>query len=766
MMDRILGSLGIMHTKDTIVGDAFVRGVSGGERKRVSLAEVLSTNPAIACWDNPIRGLDSSSALQYLRVLQEMSRSTGMSNIVTLYQASETMYQECFDRVLVLYGGRMIYCGPARDAKQYFYDLGFECPDRQTTPDFLTAVTSPSERRFRPDYLGPRYTDQISLAKAFRESPNYQKLLTDMDSYRDLTRAPTYLDSFCEEVDRVRSRLTPRNAIEPASIPRQIAICLIRYYQLLWGDWNTLLVTVLMCAINAVITGSAYFMAPKTSIGSFEKGGALFISLIYFCLNSMTEVPKTVNARSILLKQHRLGLTHPAVYVITQAIGDIPVALLQTLVFSCCYYFMIGAVKTASNFWIFLLIIFTHYAAVASMFRMLGAWAPNLSVALLTAGSALPVICLYSGYAPTIPTMHRWGSWIRRIAPSPWALEALMGNEFEYITLHCTPSELVPSGTGYSDIQYQGCPLPGSQKGSTFVAGKEYLAEHYRFYHQNLWRNFGIILAMWAIYVILTAIGLSVMTRDSGTSGAPVYKRGAKILSENKKFTRAITEGDLEKQTQQEPQTGVPQAHLESGRISSSTSTIDRSECSSTDVGVSLRGKAPPKVFTFSNVNYFVPESGQEKQLLRDVSGFVKAGQLTALMGASGAGKTTLLDTISGRKSDGRVEGEMLLNGHPLNRAFARSCGFCQQQDVHEPKSTIREALQFSARLRQPATVSEEDKMAYVEHIISLLEMGQIADALIGEPGDGLLNVEERKRVTIGVELAAKPSTLLVLDEV
>jgi ABC-type multidrug transport system permease subunit len=87
------------------------------------------------------------------------------------------------------------------------------------------------------------------------------------------------------------------------------------------------------------------------------------------------------------------------------------------------------------------------------------------------------------------------------------------------------------------------------------------------------------------------------------------------------------------------------------------------------------------------------------------------------------------------------------------------------QQDVHEPKATVREALEFSARLRQPRDVPDEEKTAYVEHIIHLLELEAIADALIGEPGDGQLGVEERKRVTIGVELAARPSSLLFLDE-
>ena len=93
-----------------------------------------------------------------------------------------------------------------------------------------------------------------------------------------------------------------------------------------------------------------------------------------------------------------------------------------------------------------------------------------------------------------------------------------------------------------------------------------------------------------------------------------------------------------------------------------------------------------------------------------------------------------------------------------------RRTGFVQQQDVHLSTSTVREALRLTARLRQPESVSMEEKYAYVEVIIQILEMGKVADALIGTPGAGL-NLEMRKRVSIGVELAAKPAILLFLDE-
>ncbi len=133
-------------------------------------------------------------------------------------------------------------------------------------------------------------------------------------------------------------------------------------------------------------------------------------------------------------------------------------------------------------------------------------------------------------------------------------------------------------------------------------------------------------------------------------------------------------------------------------------------------------------------------------------------------MGASGAGKTTLLDVLASRVTMGVVHGQMLVNGRQRDSGFQRKTGYVQQQDLHLATSTVREALNFSAILRQPRTTPRNEKLEYVNEILQVLEMENYADAVIGVPGEGL-NVEQRKRLTIGVELAAKPALLLFLDE-
>ncbi|PYI02739.1 ABC transporter-like protein, partial [Aspergillus sclerotiicarbonarius CBS 121057] len=740
MTDRILTALGISHTKGTIVGNSFVRGVSGGERKRVSLAEVLTVNPAIACWDNPIRGLDSSSALDFLSTLKQMSKANGMVNAVSLYQASEAMYQSCFDKVLLLYEGRIIYLGPVSKACDYFVGLGFQPLHRQSTPEFLISVTSPYHQHSTCSSVDPDY-----LAERYRSSEIYSHVLEEVSQYRSQMCQSHVAEAFRSAVNNTVSKHRMFKANEPSTIAKQVRISTRRYFRLLWSDRNTFYTILALTIVNALVCGSAFYDAPRTSTGAFMRSCALYFPLVYLFLNSLTEVNKTIDARSILLKQHKLGYINPVSFVVTQAVCDLPSSFVLTVIFSCCYYFLVGFNKTASQFWIFILITFAHYGSVSAMFRMLGAWSPSTSVALLVMGAAIPIVTLYAGYAPPLPTQHRWGSWLRRVAPTPYALEALMSNEFYNIQLHCTENELVPSGPGYGNLEYQGCSLPGAEPGSVTSSGADYLSRYYEYSRDHLWRNFGIILAFWFLYTGLAALGLTIMTRETAQTSGPVFKRG-------------VSASDNLVCPDSGPTSGNSKDHDASFQSDGTLSDIEITE--STGDSTALRS-----LFTFENITYTVKANNKPKRLLNNVNGYVRVGQLTALMGASGAGKTTLLDTLSQRKSEGQVEGTMLMEGRPIHETFARSCGFFMQQDIHEPFTTVREALQFSAYLRQPAERSYTEKMQYVDHVIHLLELGPIADALIGEAGDGKLGVEERKRVTIGVELAARPSGLLFLDE-
>jgi ATP-binding cassette subfamily G (WHITE) protein 2 (PDR) len=280
------------------------------------------------------------------------------------------------------------------------------------------------------------------------------------------------------------------------------------------------------------------------------------------------------------------------------------------------------------------------------------------------------------------------------------------------------------------------CSAVGAVPGQDYLDGDRYINLSYGYYHSHLWRNFGILVALMLFGLAVYLSATEFITAQKSKGEVLLFRRGAVPYAKHKNDEEA--HADMRVNTETITEKGVA------------------------DLPPSIQKQTA--IFHWSDVNYDIKIKGEPRKLLDNVDGWVKPGTLTALMGVSGAGKTTLLDVLASRVTMGVVTGEMLVNGHQRDSGFQRKTGYVQQQDLHLATSTVREALKFSAILRQPKTTPLAERVAYVDEVIKVLEMEAYADAVVGVPGEGL-NVEQRKRLTIGVELAAKPALLLFLDE-
>jgi ABC-type multidrug transport system permease subunit/ABC-type multidrug transport system ATPase subunit len=381
---------------------------------------------------------------------------------------------------------------------------------------------------------------------------------------------------------------------------------------------------------------------------------------------------------------------------------------------------------------------------MTALFRAVGAGFSTFDAASKVSGFLIAATVTYSGYMIQKPQMHPWFVWLFWINPIAYAFDALLSNEFHGKIIPCVGPNLVPTGPAYLTGENQACAgVGGAQPGVNFVTGDDYLAS-LSYSHSHVWRNFGIVWAWWVLFVVMTIIATSKWHASSEDGPSLVIPR------ENSHVAAALKQTDEEGQVQ-EKQPVAKNNGVVSG---------DNSDANTTDDNL-IRNTS---VFTWKNLTYTVKTPSGERTLLDNVQGWVKPGMLGALMGASGAGKTTLLDVLAQRKTEGTIHGSILVDGRPLPVSFQRSAGYCEQLDVHESYATVREALEFSALLRQSRETPREEKLKYVDTIVDLLELHDIADTLIGEIGAGL-SVEQRKRVTIGVELVSKPSILIFLDE-
>ncbi|KAK4497290.1 hypothetical protein PRZ48_011740 [Zasmidium cellare] len=731
---------GLSHTYNTKVGNDFVRGVSGGERKRVSIAEMALAGSLLGAWDNSTRGLDSATALTFVKSLRQTADLIGTSHAVAIYQASQAIY-DLFDKAVVLYEGREIFFGKASKAKRYFEEMGWHCPPRQTTGDFLTSVTNPVERQAKEGFENrvPRTPDEF--ADYWKKSAEYAELQREIQDYEQ-----EYPEGDAGELQAFRdykgdqhSKHTRPKSSYMVSVPMQVRLNTKRAWHRVWNDKASTFTPIATNIIMALIIGSVFYNTPNATIGFTAKGAVLFFAVLLNALTAITEINSLYDQRPIVEKHKSYAFYHPATEAIAGIVLDIPIKFMQAVAFNVVLYFLANLRREPSQFFIFFLINFIAIFVMSAVFRTMAAVTKTVSQAMALSGVLVLAIVIYTGFVVPVSYMGDWFGWIRWINPVFYAFEILIANEFHGRNFTC--SGYIPAYDNLQGDQFI-CSSKGAFPGERYVNGDSFIGVSYSYYYSHVWRNFGILLGFLFGFLAMYFVAVELNSETTSSAEVLVFRRG-----HVPKYMQDMAKGKANDE--------------EIGAADEKVAESDRKDNEEADVNV-----IPPQkdIFTWRDVDYDIEIKGEPRRLLDHVSGFVKPGTLTALMGTSGAGKTTLLDVLAQRTTMGVVTGNMFVNGAPLDSSFQRKTGYVQQQDLHLETATVRESLRFSAMLRQPKSVSKQEKYDYVEDVIKMLNMEDFAEAVVGVPGDGL-NVEQRKLLTIGVELAAKPKLLLFLDE-
>ncbi|KAL8922410.1 MAG: hypothetical protein Q9172_003566 [Xanthocarpia lactea] len=742
MTDVIMAVFGLSHTYNTKVGNDFIRGVSGGERKRVSIAEAALGGSPLQAWDNSTRGLDSATALEFVKTLRLSTSLAGSTAAVAIYQASQSIYDK-FDKVVVLYEGRQIYFGPTRAAKDYFVNLGFVCEERATTGDFLTSLTSPQERIVREGFKDrvPRTPDEF--AEVWKKSEARQLLMAEIEAFdQEFPVGGQQLELFKKSRQAQQAKRQRIKSPYTISYPMQISLCTRRGFQRLKGDASLALTGIIGNSVMALIIGSVFYNLPADTGSFYSRGALLFFAILLNAFSSYLEILTIYAQRPIVEKQSKYAFYHPSSEAIASMLCDLPNKLLTSIFFNLTLYFMTNLRRTPSAFFTFYLFSFMCLLAMSMIFRSIGALSRTLAQAMAPSAVLILALVIYTGFVVPPGIMHPWFSWLRWLDPVAYAFEAVMINEFSQRRFPCSAATIVPVGAGYTDLapDQASCTTVGSVAGIFYVEGDAYINQSFQYYRNHLWRNFGILVAMTIGFLMIYLTFAEYISGKKSKGEVLLFPRG--LVPHFKKKVDEEDEAGNDRPTAQD---AIAEKVLSAG-----------------DVPPSIQQQTA--VFHWEAVHYDIKIKGGTRTLLEDCDGWVQPGKLTALMGASGAGKTTLLDVLASRVTMGVVTGQMLVDGRQRDSGFQRKTGYVQQQDLHLSTTTVREALNFSALLRQPRTTPKKDKLDYVDEVIKVLEMESYADAVVGVPGEGL-NVEQRKRLTIGVELAAKPALLLFLDE-
>ncbi|EGG24321.1 ABC transporter G family protein [Cavenderia fasciculata] len=535
--------------------------------------------------------------------------------------------------------------------------------------------------------------------------------------------------TFRQKVYDLLANITASNSNPyTTSFLTQVRALTLRQAQLIWGDRPALASRYISVLVQSFVYGSLFYLQKHDLSGLFTRGGAIFGSILFNAFLSQGELTATFVGRRALQKQKSYAMYRPSAFHIAQVLNDIPVVFAQVVLYSVIAYFMFGFQYGVSQFIIWIVVMVGLTLGICNFFRALGFFSPSLYVSQHVMVVYLLLLLCYTGYSVPYQKMHPWLQWFFWFNPLSYGYKALMANEFKDVLFECYQTA-IPYGA-YNDPRYRTCAIPGATPGILQVSGEAYLQAGYSFRADDISYNTVIVYIWWISLTILNMFAIEFFDWTKGGYTKKVYKQG-----------KAPKINDLEEEKSQAKI--VKEANENVGKT------------------LEFHGG----VFSWKNIKYTVPVKGEKRLILDDVEGWIRPGQMTALVGSTGAGKTTLLDVLAKRKTIGALSGDIRLNGRPLGIDFERITGYVEQMDIFNPNLTVREALRFSAKLRQDPHVPLEEKFEYVERVLEMMEMKHLGDALVGclESGVGI-SIEERKRLNIGIELVAKPH-ILFLDE-
>uniref|UniRef100_A0A9I9DQ34 ABC transporter domain-containing protein n=1 Tax=Cucumis melo TaxID=3656 RepID=A0A9I9DQ34_CUCME len=649
--DYVLKILGLDICADIMVGDNMRRGISGGQKKRVTTGEML-VGPAKAFFMDEIStGLDSSTTFQIVKFMRQMVHIMDISMVISLLQPAPETFN-LFDDLILLSEGQIVYQGPREHILEFFEYVGFKCPERKGVADFLQEVTSKKDqeqywsRKNQPYH----YVSVSDFVQAFASFHVAQQLIEDL-------RVP-----FDKSRTHPAALVTKKYGLSNWAL---FKACFSREWLLMKRNSFIYIFKTFQITLMATITFTV-FLRTEMKPGSIQESGkfwgALFFSLLNIMFNGTMEMAMTVFRLPVFYKQRDFFFYPAWAFGLPIWLLKIPISLVESAIWTGLTYYTIGYAPAASRFFKQLLAFIGIHQMALGLFRFIAALG-RAEVVVNTLGTfTLQMVFVLGGFIVSRNDIKPWLKWAYYISPMMYGQNAIAINEF----------------------------LDKRWSAVTFGDNKIILSED--------------------------------NSKSSSKKQLTLSSKGIKS-------------------------SGVDVADNRTNR------------------GMVLPFQ--PLSLAFNNVNYYVDMPAEMKsqgvderrlQLLRDVSGAFRPGVLTALVGVSGAGKTTLMDVLAGRKTGGYIEGSIKISGYPKNQStFTRVSGYCEQNDIHSPYVTVYESLLYSAWLRLASDM-------FVEEVMQLVELNPLRNAIVGLPGVNGLSTEQRKRLTIAVELVANPS-IIFMDE-
>uniref|UniRef100_K3WZM0 ABC transporter domain-containing protein n=1 Tax=Globisporangium ultimum (strain ATCC 200006 / CBS 805.95 / DAOM BR144) TaxID=431595 RepID=K3WZM0_GLOUD len=657
----------------------------------------------VTLMDEISTGLDSAATYDIINTQRSIAKTFRKTVVIALLQPAPEVFA-LFDEVMILNEGEVMYHGPREQVVDYFQGLGFVCPPQRDVADFLLDLGTNQQYPYQvalPAMSGKHPRLPSEFAAVFRNSSIHAEMLQALDA----PHSPELLANVGAHMDPMPEFHQSFWDNTRVLMRRQLMVTL-RNTAFIKGRG-------IMVILMGLIYSSTFYQFNPVNVQVVL--GIMFQAILFLSLGQASQIPTFIFARDIFYKHRAANFFRTSSYVLACSVSQLPLALAESVIFGSLVYWMCGFVATAQAYFVYLVLLVLTNLAFAACFFFMAAIAPDLHIAKPMSMIAILFFVLFAGFVIAKSQMPDYFVWIYWINPIAWCLRAIAVNQYRSPTF---------DKCEYDGINY--CERFGKHMG-------QYQLGLFDVPDSKAWIWYGMVF-MIASYVFFMFLGYLVLEYKRYESPEHVSVK-AKAVDDAGTYHLVST-----------PKSGGTSPGSSSSTGDEVALVIDNSDKSFI-----------PVTLAFKDLWYTVPLPSNPKHetidLLKGITGYALPGTMTALMGSSGAGKTTLMDVIAGRKTAGTIQGQILLNGYEAtDLAIRRSTGYCEQMDIHSEASTIREALTFSAFLRQDSSVPDSKKFDSVNECLDLLGMTDIADQIIRGS-----SVEQMKRLTIGVELAAQP---------
>ncbi|XP_077985690.1 protein white-like [Glandiceps talaboti] len=414
-VEEVIRELGLTGCANFCIGNpGSGEAISGGERKRLSVAAEILTDPHLLICDEPTSGLDSYMAETVVSRLKDLAIG-GNSIICTLHQPSSEIYEH-LDYILIMCAGRCAYMGPTSDAVEYFSKIGYICPSTYNPPDFFIETLS-------VDSETEEGSTKETICDCFHESRYYNKVQEILHD-----------QMFKSRIRRksIMKRLK-RGSESPykASWLTQFSILLWRSFIRTIRDKAVMRARIFYVFITTIFVGLAYWQTPNTQTGARDIQGIFFLILIIVGQEAYWQsIGILLSETTIFFREHLSGMYRTDTYFIAKSLSEIPTCLFVAVITGTISYWVTGLNPDLERFFMFLFLIFIIGLAATALGFIVSVVSTTYGFAMALAALIIFPMDLFAGFYLNVASIPVYLRWLEYLSYTRYGYEAMSINQW------------------------------------------------------------------------------------------------------------------------------------------------------------------------------------------------------------------------------------------------------------------------------------------------------------------------------------------------